>query len=416
MFDELNPYGKHADFMAFYGDECDDPRDPVARRIAVNRMRNVAFGGKGGSAPNPNPGMIASAEAAKEIAMIQKGTADDMLNFYKQQYEDIKPILQQITQAEINMMEANQKRADEYANYERTTFRPLERGIVADAASFDTEAKREELAGKAAADVNSAFTNARGQENRALQRMGINPNSGRFAALNSQLTLGQTAALAGAKNQARENAEQMGFARKMDAAGLGRNLATNSSTAYGVALAAGDSAGKNSMAGGNFMGQGYAGAQQGYSNAASSYGTAGNIYGQEFNARMAGYNADQAASGAMWGGIGSLVGSGLGAYAGLSGIGRGGGKPGQADGGQMKSRRALRLADGAHVGAGPVDGPGGPVDDKVPALLSDGEYVLPADTTAKIGKKNLDKLVAETHTPAAVQRAKKSRSALKGKK
>lgn len=413
MFDELNPYGKHADFMAFYGDECDDPRDPVARRIAVNRMRNVAFGGKGGNAPSPNPGMIASAEAAKEIAMIQKGTADEMLAFYKQQYDDIKPLLQQVTNAELDMMAANQKRADEYANYERTTFRPLERGIVADAASFDTEAKREELAGKAAADVNAAFTNARGQENRSLQRMGINPNSGRFAALNSQLTLGQTAALAGAKNQARENAEQMGFAKKMDAAGLGRNLATNSSTAYGVALAAGDNAGKNSMAAGNFMGQGYAGAQQGYSNAASSYGTAGNIYGQEFNARMAGYNAQQQAQGSAMAGIGSMIGTGIGAYtSGAFNIASLASK--RADGGVIR-RTALRAADGAHVGSGPVSGPGGPVDDKVPAMLSDGEYVLPADTTAKIGKKNLDKLVAETHTPAAVQRAKK-RKAIKGKK
>lgn len=410
MFDELNPYGKHADFMAFYGDECDDPRDPVARRIAVNRMRNVAFGGKGGSAPNPNPGMIASAEAAKEIAMIQKGTADDMLNFYKQQYEDIKPILQQISQAEINMMEANQQRADEYANYERSTFRPLERSIVADAASFDTEAKREELAGKAAADVNMAFTNARGQENRALERMGVNPNSGRFAALNSQLTLGQTAALAGAKNQARENAEQMGFARKMDAAGLGRGLASNASTAYGVALASGDSAGKNSMAAGNFMGQGYAGAQQGYSSAASSYGTAGNIYGQEFQGRMQGYMADQQAQSALMGGLGQAVG-----IAGGIGLKKWIG----ADGGMVPTRRALKMADGGgvtHVGPGPVSGPGGPVDDKVPAMLSPGEYVLPADTTAKIGKKNLDKLVDDTHTPAVVQRAQKKRKAIKGKK
>jgi hypothetical protein len=44
-------------------------------------------------------------------------------------------------------------------------------------------------------------------------------------------------------------------------------------------------------------------------------------------------------------------------------------------------------------------------------MLSDGEYVLPADTVQKIGKKKLDKLVAETHTPAAVQRKRK---ALKG--
>lgn len=53
---------------------------------------------------------------------------------------------------------------------------------------------------------------------------------------------------------------------------------------------------------------------------------------------------------------------------------------------------------------GKVRGPGGPTDDKIPANLSDGEYVLPADTTAAVGVANLDKLVEETHVPAKVQK------------
>ena len=398
MFEDL--HGKHADFMMFYGDECEDPRDPVARRLAVFKKRNICFGGGKGSAPSPNAGMIASADAAREIAAMQNQTAQDTLAFYKEQYSDLKPMLQQLTQNEIAMQQANQKRADEYAQYERSTFRPLERGIVADAAAFDTEAKREQLAGLAAADVNAAFTNARGQENRALQRMGVNPNTGRFAALNQQLTLGQAGALAGAKNQARMDAENIGFARKMDAAGLGRNLATNASTAYGVSLSANQQARGGAMAPAGLMGAGYSSAQQGFSGAANSYGTAGNIYGQEFQGRMQGYQANQQAQGALWGGIGSIAGRVGAAWM------------AKADGGEIR-RSALRAADGVHVGAGDVSGPGGPVDDKVPALLSDGEYVLPADTTKAIGKQNLDKIVAKTHTPAEVQRKRK---AIKGKK
>lgn len=55
---------------------------------------------------------------------------------------------------------------------------------------------------------------------------------------------------------------------------------------------------------------------------------------------------------------------------------------------------------------GAVRGQGGPVDDKIPAMLSNGEYVLPADTTAAIGVDKLDKVVKQTHTPAAIQRRK----------
>ena len=48
---------------------------------------------------------------------------------------------------------------------------------------------------------------------------------------------------------------------------------------------------------------------------------------------------------------------------------------------------------------GSVEGPGGPTDDKVPAMLSDGEYVLPADTVEAIGVDKLDAIKAATHEP-----------------
>lgn len=48
---------------------------------------------------------------------------------------------------------------------------------------------------------------------------------------------------------------------------------------------------------------------------------------------------------------------------------------------------------------GPVRGPGGPTDDKVPAMLSDGEYVLPADTVEAIGVDKLDAIKDATHEP-----------------
>jgi hypothetical protein len=46
---------------------------------------------------------------------------------------------------------------------------------------------------------------------------------------------------------------------------------------------------------------------------------------------------------------------------------------------------------------GPVKGPGGPTADKIPAMLSAGEYVLPADTVKAVGKQNLDSLRVKTH-------------------
>jgi len=51
-----------------------------------------------------------------------------------------------------------------------------------------------------------------------------------------------------------------------------------------------------------------------------------------------------------------------------------------------------------------VRGPGGPVDDKIPAMLSNGEYVVPADVVRAKGLEFFEKLKDKYHTPAAIQR------------
>lgn len=367
-------------------------------RGPFSRSMKLWGGGKGGGAPDPNPGMLASAEAAKAVAASNERIAAESLAFYRQQYAEMKPLFEEISRSEMATMKANQERADEYSAYEKGTYRPLEQSIVKDAMEYSTEGKREELARSAASDISQGFSNARDQQNRSLARLGVNPNSNRFAALNNQLTMDQAATQAGAMTKARTEAEGLGFARRMDAASLGRNLASNASTAYGVSINAGNSAGQNMNASLNGMNQGYQTAISANNGAIGGYGTAGNIYGQEFNGRMQGYQADQASSGAMWKGIGALAGGVM-----SGGTGSIGGKIASrfmADGGPLEKKGAIR-------------GPGGPVDDKIPAMLSAGEYVLPADTVKKIGKDKLDKAVAETHTPAAVQRKRK---ALKGKR
>lgn len=356
-------------------------------------------GGKGGSAPDPNPGMIASAQASERVGMRALDLQQEYMNWSKDFYESLRPTLERAAQQEYEIANENRQRAKEYAEFERSTFRPLEADLVRDAREFSTVSKQEQLASQAASDVNQGYAVARDQNNRALTRMGINPNSSRFAALNQQLATRQAADSAGAMTKARNDAENMGFARRMDAASLGRNLASNASTAYGVSLNASNQGSNTNLASGNFMSSAYGQGSQMLGQATNAYGTAGNIYGQDFNARMQGYQAKQSAIGDFYGALGT----GIGMWAG------GGFK--RADGGAIKlkdggSPRGLRKR-------GKVTGPGGPVDDLVPAMLSNGEYVLPADTVEQVGVKTLDKLVKKTHTPAAVQRKRK---ALKGKK
>lgn len=57
-----------------------------------------------------------------------------------------------------------------------------------------------------------------------------------------------------------------------------------------------------------------------------------------------------------------------------------------------------------YASGGMVKGPGTGISDSIPAKLSHGEYVLPADTVQAVGVDRLDALKNATHTPAAIQR------------
>ncbi|WP_025915538.1 hypothetical protein [Herminiimonas sp. CN] len=65
-----------------------------------------------------------------------------------------------------------------------------------------------------------------------------------------------------------------------------------------------------------------------------------------------------------------------------------------ANGGNVQNIQNIGLRQ-----QGTVRGPGTGTSDSVPAMLSKGEYVLPADTVRHIGKENLDQLKDATHAP-----------------
>lgn len=88
----------------------------------------------------------------------------------------------------------------------------LQDRLVQDANTFNTEARRQELAGEALGDVNQAFDSVRGQGLRTMARMGINPNDGRMMSFNNQTGNAQALAMATAANKVRQAARAEGMA------------------------------------------------------------------------------------------------------------------------------------------------------------------------------------------------------------
>lgn len=246
--------------------------------------------------------------AAKANAAISK----EALDFYKQTYAEQAP--QREAAAKIAMDVANQQLesskqntaiSNDYWNYQKNTFRPLEEGIVADAQTYDTAARRESAASEAVADVGMQAEAARQAQTRQQQRMGVNPSSGKAVALQSQMGMAEALGKAGAANQARDKIELQGYARKMDAANLGRGLASSQATSAGVALNAGNSAVGNAGTPLTQANQATATMGQGFNTAIQGNNSAGQLYGQA--AQLS--SQDSGLMGALGGVAGQFAGS-----------------------------------------------------------------------------------------------------------
>ena len=221
----------------------------------------------------------------------------EQLDFAKQQYAEMKPLATQVANQQMAAQQQQMQQAQDYYNYNVGTFRPLEQGLVTDAQRFNTEAYREQMAQRAAADVQQAFQGVQGQTSREMARRGINPNAGSALALQNTNALRLASATAGAQTGARTQAEQMGWARRLDAAGLGRGLAGSSTAAYQGATGAGSAGINTSMAPG--------------SQAMTGMSQAGNTFGGVLNAQTSVYNTAQNAQAEM---LGAVAGAGIAKY------------------------------------------------------------------------------------------------------
>ena len=271
----------------------------------------VTLEGKGGgSAPAPDPLIGQSALANAKVAQ-------EALDWYKQTYaNDLKPrqaatdaLTSRVVNDQLDTSAINKQRGTEQWDRFVSVFQPVEDQTVADATNIDSAGELARASGEAAAGVQTQFDNAAGQRARSQAAMGINPNSGRAMAMDSEAQLGLAASKAGASNNARLVARDRGIALRAGVANFGRNMPNTAANAYGLAMnanqgATGANAGANAGAlnNANFAGQGFNTAIHGNNSAGSMMA---NQYGQQVSA----YNAQQAADGASSAGIGNMIGT-----------------------------------------------------------------------------------------------------------
>jgi hypothetical protein len=254
----------------------------------------------GGKSSPPPPDYSAVAAATDRATATAEKLANRQMDFAERQYAEMKPLAERVAASQMAAQDQQMKQAQDYYDYQVNTFRPLEQGLVRQAQEFDTEGYREQLASQAAADTARAFGNAQNMTNRDLARRGVGPGSGNAMAMGNQNALALASMRAGAATGARNQAEQLGWARKMDVTGLGRGLAGASSGAYAGATGAGSAGLNSAMSAGNQYGQAF-GQGAGYAMGGAQMGMTGanNI----LNAQTSVYNTGVNAQGEMMGGL-----------------------------------------------------------------------------------------------------------------
>lgn len=225
----------------------------------------------------------------------------EQLDFSRQQYDEMKPLLQQITNQQLQIADETAAQGRDYYDYQKS-FRPVEQAMMGEAmydrsgeiAAYDA-ANREDarlmtmspdqlytlrrgeiepMVDQAIADAQGGYTRSVNQAIRQGLRYGsgmhgITANVGGVGLAQAQTTaaMANAARQSGIQdvrnrlgtglqlrqgNMAAKNQQQaIDWAKKLDAAGLVKGLPGASAGAYGLATAAGNAAGQNAMAPGN---------------------------------------------------------------------------------------------------------------------------------------------------------------------
>lgn len=270
--------------------------------------RMTLEGGKGGSsAPAPDPRLV-------EAQIRSMGIQDDAIARILKTAEEMAPIQREQMQfgldaARTAFNDARDDRAFSVAR--RGVLSGLQDKLVSEAAGFDTDARREELAGEASADVAQVFDGARGQLARSLARTGVNPASGAAATAMSRMATDEALAKVTGMNKARTGARIEGIQMT--------DRATNSLAGYpSMSMQATGAGAQYAASGINLANVTQAGLNSGATSAAQVASQLGanatGMFGQQANYKNAQDRLAIEEGSALVGALGSLAGAGVKAF------------------------------------------------------------------------------------------------------
>jgi len=328
-------------------------------------------------------GLIASQQAQQQQAA-EQAQADAAQKQAQAQIDAQNAKLDPLIKAETDAMTAQNSMAQDEWNTYKNTFLPQQQKYLQAVQDYASPEAIQQAGSQAAASVTSAGDQERQAALQQLQGYGIDPSSGESQALDHSARVATGAAAAGQSTAAMQNMRAQGIQLQGQAAGMGFNQAGLANNSYAGAAGAAGTAGGTVTSGSNAATSAY-GVPLSYANIASNTGNnyVNSLMG--FSNNYINASANKTSSG-----LGSLLGLGLGMAANTAMPGGGSAL------GNVLSKFAgggpANPQEGGHV---PMEASpsGGKAIDDVPARLSPGEFVIPADVVKWYGEKHMYGLI-----------------------
>lgn len=233
------------------------------------------MGSKSSSAPAPDPRLI-------EAQIRSMGFQDAAIQRIMQQSDEMLPLQREQMQFGLDAQRQawDQSQQDrQWTLGKRDQLDAAQTPLLEEARNFNYGNRRAEMMNEANADIAQAFDSAEAQGLRTMGRMGVNPNSGRTAAMVNQNNIQEAMAKAAAGRKVSEAAKAEGMQLRSNAVNMLSGYPTMGmqNTAAGAGFGASGLGLTNSALAGMNSGYGAAGGLAGSmgNNAAGMYGAMG---------------------------------------------------------------------------------------------------------------------------------------------
>lgn len=188
------------------------------------------------------------ADASKEAAEVMAQLGRDQLAEARRQYDVNQAKLNPVIDAQVQNMGLAYEQGKGSFDRLQSTGWGLQDDLTKMARGEKTAAQLQAIdkaRTDAAADATSALASQQGQQDRQMARMGVNPNSGKFAAMQNAQSIEAAKAVAGSANDAARKADDKFYARTGDAYNTYSGLGSQAVGLYGAGNSAGNSAVNN---------------------------------------------------------------------------------------------------------------------------------------------------------------------------